>query len=50
MELDDSMECPVCKNKRMNFLPWLGMIYECKKCGYRGPLVIRKSRGRPKKV
>jgi len=36
------MQCPKCKSENLNFLPWLGMIYECKDCGYRGPLVIEK--------
>ncbi|HLC59021.1 MAG TPA: hypothetical protein VJH34_00680 [archaeon] len=26
----------------MKFMPWLGMIYECIDCGYRGPLAVSK--------
>ncbi len=36
------MYCPRCGNKGMNFLPWLGTIYECTNCGYRGPLALGK--------
>ena len=32
------MRCPKCGNERANFIPWLGIMWECKKCGYRGPL------------
>lgn len=35
-------ECPKCKSRYLNFMPWLGLIYECRKCGWRGPLVITK--------
>ena len=35
-------ECPKCKSKHLKYLPWLGEIYECKKCGYRGPLTLEK--------
>jgi len=24
----------------LNYLPWLGEIYECRDCGYRGALVV----------
>lgn len=34
------LQCPKCKSKDMNFLPWLGMIYECRNCGYRGPIAV----------
>jgi C4-type Zn-finger protein len=44
------LECPKCGGKNLNFLPWLGMIYECRKCHYRGPLTIKRSRGRPAKI
>ncbi len=32
--------CPRCGSKHLNYLPWLGEIYECRECGYRGALVI----------
>jgi DNA-directed RNA polymerase subunit RPC12/RpoP len=35
------MECPKCKSKNLNFLPWLGYIYECRDCGYRGPVAVK---------
>jgi len=44
------MECPVCKNKRMNIRPWLGTIYECPKCGYQGPIALEKKKPARKKV
>ena len=34
------MQCPNCKNKEFNYYPYLGQIFECRKCGYRGPLVL----------
>lgn len=39
------LECPKCKSTSIKFLPWLGMIYECKDCGYRGPVVIKRKKG-----
>ncbi|MEM5772803.1 MAG: hypothetical protein QXL86_01070 [Candidatus Aenigmatarchaeota archaeon] len=36
------LECPNCKSRNIKFMPWLGMIYECKDCGYRGPIAIKK--------
>ena len=38
------MECPACRSKKMNLLPWLGIIYECPKCGYRGPVALEKKK------
>jgi Zn ribbon nucleic-acid-binding protein len=35
-------ECPRCKSKDLIFLPWLGLIYICRKCGYKGPLILEK--------
>jgi Zn ribbon nucleic-acid-binding protein len=35
-------QCPKCKSKDLILLPWLGLIYECKKCGYKGPVFIKK--------
>jgi len=36
--------CPRCRSK--NIFIWMGaqvgVIYECKKCGYRGPLVVEE--------
>lgn len=39
-ELIFSMQCPKCENEKLNYLPWLGQIWECRKCGYRGPLAL----------
>ncbi|MEM5801855.1 MAG: hypothetical protein QXQ18_00505 [Candidatus Aenigmatarchaeota archaeon] len=36
------MICPKCKKPELKFLPWLGLIYECQNCGYRGPLKVEK--------
>lgn len=33
------MLCPKCK-KELNYLPWLGQIWECRYCGYRGVLAV----------
>jgi predicted RNA-binding Zn-ribbon protein involved in translation (DUF1610 family) len=39
--------CPRCKSRAITL--WmgakLGMIYQCKDCGYRGPLVIEEDEG-----
>ncbi|MBU5558058.1 MAG: MGMT family protein [Candidatus Aenigmatarchaeota archaeon] len=32
--------CPKCKQQTLLYMPWLGQIWDCKNCGYRGPLVI----------
>lgn len=36
--------CPKCRSK--NIFIWMGaqvgIIYECKNCGYRGPLIIEE--------
>ena len=49
------MKCPACKEEALSL--WmggqLGMIYFCKKCGYRGPVTIEeykevKGSARPK--
>jgi|GEM_PF-5102319 hypothetical protein len=34
----------------MVFLPWLGMIYECKQCGYRGPIALSEIKKMKKKI
>ena len=35
--------CPVCGKHMVPFIGFkAGMIYECKNCGYRGPLTITK--------
>lgn len=34
------MRCSNCKKKdTLTYLPWLGQIYECSNCGYRGVLI-----------
>ena len=32
--------CPKCGSKNLNYMPWLGELYECRDCSYKGPLVI----------
>ena len=39
---EEKAYCPKCKSKDLNFMPWLGLIYECRKCGWRGPVVVHK--------
>ncbi len=34
------IKCPICGDDDLIYLPWLGQIYECRKCGYRGPVVL----------
>ena len=35
------MLCPVCKKgDKLAYKPWLGEMWECKNCNYRGPLII----------
>lgn len=36
------MYCPRCGSDRLNFMPWLGMVYECYDCKYRGPVAVGK--------
>lgn len=42
MSTKTTKQCPRCKSKKLIFLPWLGLIYQCKKCGYKGPVFIKK--------
>jgi hypothetical protein len=30
--------CPQCGSENLTFNPWLGQIWTCQHCGYRGPL------------
>lgn len=32
--------CPMCGSKNLKYMPWLGEIYECKDCGFRGSFVV----------
>jgi len=32
--------CPMCGSKNLNYMPWLGEIYVCRDCGYRGALIV----------
>lgn len=32
--------CPRCGSKNLNYKPWLGEIYVCRKCGYQGALIV----------
>jgi len=43
---DSELCCPMCGSSDLNFKPWLGIVYECRGCGWRGPLALRKRRGR----
>jgi len=36
------LKCPKCGSTEIDFLPWLGLIYRCRKCGYIGPLIIEE--------
>ncbi|MBN2331374.1 MAG: hypothetical protein JXC85_06165 [Candidatus Aenigmarchaeota archaeon] len=42
------LRCPKCKSGSISL--WmggkLGMIYFCKRCGYRGPIVVEEGPGR----
>lgn len=42
MIMRNQKQCPKCKSKNLMLLPWLGLIYQCKKCGYRGPVFIKR--------
>ena len=46
MKPDVVKMCPKCKSK--NIFIWMGaqagVIYECKDCGYHGPLIIEEYR------
>jgi len=33
------MQCPKCESNNLNYLPWLGQIWQCNNCGYRGAIV-----------
>lgn len=44
------MQCPICKSKKVNFLPWVGMTYECVECGYRGPIGLEERKSKLKKL
>lgn len=32
--------CPNCKSNNISFDPWMGQMWTCRKCNYRGPLVV----------
>ena len=32
--------CPLCGSKSLNYMSWLGEIYVCRDCGYRGALIV----------
>jgi len=34
--------CPKCKSEDLEYVPWLGQIWICKKCGYKGPVVVEE--------
>lgn len=36
------MQCPKCKKQALKFIPWVGWMYECTNCGYRGPIALEK--------
>jgi len=33
-------KCPHCKSKNIKYDPWIGQMWRCPDCNYRGPLVI----------
>ncbi|HKZ45749.1 MAG TPA: hypothetical protein VJ343_03540 [archaeon] len=35
-------KCPICKSKDLDYMPWLGQKYRCRKCKYMGTLVIEE--------
>ena len=32
--------CPKCESDDIIYIPWLGQLWECKKCGYRGAAFV----------
>ena len=38
------MQCPNCRRNRLNYLPWLGSMYECGNCGFRTPIALSDPR------
>jgi len=32
--------CPLCKSDSINYQPWIGQMWVCQNCGYRGPIII----------
>lgn len=38
------LKCPICKSDKLNYMPWLGQIYKCRKCNYQGPLIIKEKK------
>lgn len=42
------MICPKCRKEQLLYKPWLGQIWECRSCGYRGPLFLEKGKGSKK--
>jgi predicted HNH restriction endonuclease len=42
--------CSRCRSKNLNYTPWLGEIYVCRECGYKGAVVVENgdiAEGRP---
>lgn len=45
------LACPVCGGPLTSWLGFkFGLIYFCKKCGYRGPLTIKTSKSNSEKL
>lgn len=38
-------KCPKCGSSDLDFKPFLGLIYVCRKCGWSGPLVVEEKKG-----
>jgi O-6-methylguanine DNA methyltransferase len=32
--------CPKCKKESLNYIPWLGQLWQCNNCNYRGPVFL----------
>ncbi len=34
--------CPKCGSTKLKWMqPWIGQVYDCQECGYRGSLVVQ---------
>jgi len=38
-------KCPNCGSIDLNFKPWLGLVYTCRKCGWQGTVVVEEKKG-----
>jgi len=45
------LACPVCGGKLTSWMGFsMGLIYFCKKCGYRGPVALKTSKNDAEKL